>query len=440
MSVPLDRLYHFIKDLSDCDLVIYRWYPHGSKNLQDLLPLEECCAECPTCIHRAFNPAVICHDQEPLDYDLYTLDDIFQASQKTKKKWREFMALDPTDLSFADSARKDKDSIKWFRKMHIRGLLSANVKPTILLHSEKNSTEVEKYKKNGYYPVYIWSHAIIAQDWFRYAAHDPRLKSQTLNYQYDFLIHNRAWQNMREYRLTFAKMIAKQGLEKHCLTKFSFYDSGTYYKEYKFRNPRLDIDHVELESKFYPNTTLSIASADYSTDDYCSSAIEIVLETIFDDSRWHLTEKTCRPLACGKPFILVSTMGSLKFLKSYGFKTWEGLIDESYDNIADPLDRLTAIIKEMTRICNIPVDQKKQFWKSLNDIATYNQQLFFSEKFFESVINEFLLDMQKTIPLVNSNIDLSLLERELTSRVATRYEKHKQHLQNIINYIKNFNN
>lgn len=350
------------------------------------------------------------------------------------------MSLDTSDLSCTDFNEKSKDSIEWFNKMHIRGLLSPNVKPKILLHSEKNSVEVEKYKKKGYYPVYIWSHAIISQDWFRYAAHDPRLKSQTLNYQYDFLIHNRAWQNTREYRLTFAKMIAKQSLEKHCLTKFSFYDSGTYYKEYKFRNPRLDIDHVELESKFCPNTTSSVASADYSTDDYCSSAIEIVLETIFDDSRWHLTEKVCRPLACGKPFILVSTMGSLKFLKSYGFKTWEDLIDESYDNIADPLDRLTAIIKEMTRICNIPVDQKKQFWKSLNDIATYNQQLFFSEKFFESVINEFLLDIQKTIPQVNSNIDLSLLERELTRKIANQSETHKQHLQNIIDYIKNFKN
>ena len=36
MSVPLDRLYHYLADVVNHDLVIYRWAPHGSRKLEDL--------------------------------------------------------------------------------------------------------------------------------------------------------------------------------------------------------------------------------------------------------------------------------------------------------------------------------------------------------------------------------------------------------------------
>ena len=32
MTVPLDRLYNYLESLSDHDIIIYRFYPHGSKN------------------------------------------------------------------------------------------------------------------------------------------------------------------------------------------------------------------------------------------------------------------------------------------------------------------------------------------------------------------------------------------------------------------------
>ncbi len=41
----------------------------------------------------------------------------------------------------------------------------------ILLHSEKNSNEIDKYANSGFIPTYYWSHALIARDWFRYAQH-----------------------------------------------------------------------------------------------------------------------------------------------------------------------------------------------------------------------------------------------------------------------------
>jgi hypothetical protein len=49
-----------------------------------------------------------------------------------------------------------------------------------------------------------------------------------------------------------------------------------------------------------------------------------VAETVFD-TRIHLTEKTLRPIACGHPFILAAGPGSLKYLQTYGFRTFSPL-------------------------------------------------------------------------------------------------------------------
>ena len=70
MSIPLDQLYHFIeniaKEIND-NIVIYHFYPHGSKNIENLQELREDF----TWQDYALNFSIYCHDQEPLNYKLY---------------------------------------------------------------------------------------------------------------------------------------------------------------------------------------------------------------------------------------------------------------------------------------------------------------------------------------------------------------------------------
>jgi hypothetical protein len=131
--------------------------------------------------------------------------------------------------------------------------------------------------------------------------------------------------------------------------------------------------------------------------DYNTSAIEVVLETLFDDSRWHLTEKILRPIACGQPWILAATAGSLKYLQEYGFKTFSPYINENYDSIQDPLDRLQAIVDELKRISLLPLDQKNNLLLQLQDIADYNKKKFFSQEFFDLVIDEFKQNLRTAL-------------------------------------------
>lgn len=63
------------------------------------------------------------------------------------------------------------------------------------------------------------------------------------------------------------------------------------------------------------------------------------------------TEKLIRNLFNKRPFLLMGGQHSLKVLHSLGFRTFDKILfDESYDNIADPMDRLDAVLLENLRI------------------------------------------------------------------------------------------
>jgi hypothetical protein len=218
---------------------------------------------------------------------------------------------------------------------------------------------------------------------------------------HDFLIYNRAWIGTREYRLTFMHELVKQDLQKNCLTSFSSNDNGFDYQDHKFKNPTLAVDLSGLSDYFPPNTHNPIASADYNNNDYACTAIEVVLETLFDDTRLHLTEKTLRPIACGQPFMLMATHGSLQYLRDYGFRTFDGIINETYDTITDPRKRLDAVVQEMLRISSMNRSDKYVLWKQLYEIAKFNQRLFFSKDWQQSISQEFLTNLYRAIGVLD---------------------------------------
>ena len=70
MSIPIDKLYHYIEsiaqDICGDDVIIYRFCPHGSKKLEDLLGLK---AYDP--VQQIIKMPIYCCDQEPLSFMLY---------------------------------------------------------------------------------------------------------------------------------------------------------------------------------------------------------------------------------------------------------------------------------------------------------------------------------------------------------------------------------
>jgi len=364
MNIPLDRLYHYICDIAQevygGPIIIYRFWPHGSKNINNLNFLRVI----DTWYEKLISPLVWCNDQEPLDYEFYKtyLNQHLSEFNHLLKSVGKYSP--PTNLNYH------------------RGIFEKG----LLLHSEKRSNNLKKYQlDNELIPVYYWSHAVIARDWFRYAEHETFQK----NTKKTFLIYNRAWSGTREYRLRFSDLLIEHNLIDQCQTSNNPIDLelNIHYANHKFTNPQWKPIHV-LEDFLQPTTADATSSADFNTNDYNSTDIEVVLETLFDDNRLHLTEKSLRPIACGQPFILAGTQGSLEYIRGYGFKTFNTVWDESYDQIADPEKRLIAIIDLMQQVAAWDQSTKKNKLLQAQEIADYNHQWFFSQDFFNLIINE----------------------------------------------------
>lgn len=86
-----------------------------------------------------------------------------------------------------------------------------------------------------------------------------------------------------------------------------------------------------------------------SMDLYNDSYFELIPETAYKQL-YFITEKTIKPIATMTPFLILSTMGYLNFLRKMGFKTFDGIIDESYDLEERVEDRSRMILDELENI------------------------------------------------------------------------------------------
>lgn len=358
MTVPTDNLYDFVHQVTEKqhwvvyfwpwgnrDLANAKWYHHDFKKITDPINgidykdiiaskifSEELIEQYPYVV-KNLQSVLFCHDQEPLN-------------------WSHYNDTSPYQLNLLVKTREDTGVD--YLNQHLRlNILHNWQKRWILLHSELNSPELEKYEQNNYVGAYWWSHAVISRDWYRYAEYDPSLRPSTD--QTTFLVYCRDVTGSRTYRKTFLDSINRE-LSSYC-------QIGS-----------VNADNVSSDS-----------SASYDSLDFNLTAISVVLETVFDQ-RIHLTEKTLRPIACGHPFILAAGPGSLKLLEHYGFKTFSPWINESYDLESDPDKRLQMIVDEMHRLSTHP--NLSHVIEQCRAVAEYNKRRFFSSDFLHMIANE----------------------------------------------------
>jgi hypothetical protein len=114
---------------------------------------------------------------------------------------------------------------------------------------------------------------------------------------------------------------------------------------------------------------------------YQDAWFNIVMETHFDadaSGGMFLTEKTFKPIKHGQPFFVAGTAGSLAQLKQLGYRTFDHVIDNSYDQEPDSTKRWILLRKSI----QAALDQglENLFADCVDDIR-HNQQLFMASKY-----------------------------------------------------------
>ena len=101
-------------------------------------------------------------------------------------------------------------------------------------------------------------------------------------------------------------------------------------------------------------------------------------------------EKIMIPILFKKPFLNLGPLNGLEILKTYGFKTFDSIIDESYDTEVDLDKRMDMVLDELERLSTIDLNE-------LTPILDYNYNLLldmnknkkkYLKKYFTENIND----------------------------------------------------
>ena len=125
--------------------------------------------------------------------------------------------------------------------------------------------------------------------------------------------------------------------------------------------PALGSFLVESWRALYPKLPLVIdTGGDASTADfhriafgwpYRDAYVNLVTETeVAPDVAPICTEKLIKPMLNLQPFIAVTTAQTLRHLRRLGFKTFGHVVNEGYDEVADPVERMLRIFEQIDRI------------------------------------------------------------------------------------------
>jgi hypothetical protein len=134
-------------------------------------------------------------------------------------------------------------------------------------------------------------------------------------------------------------------------------------------------------------------------DECAESLLYLVTETVATGRRHHLTEKTFKPIALGMPFVIVGTHGSLEYLRSYGFRTFEGIWDESYDLAEDDV-RIERIASLLRSLDELPPEGKQDLFDQAQEVIEHNWNHFYGGGFEAILWNE----LQEMLNGIESNI------------------------------------
>lgn len=278
--------------------------------------------------------------------------------------------------------------------------------PSTVITSEHNSENVNWISNTyGIDCLYYFFHGWAALDWYR--GYDKTFLIKPLRERAPtktFLAPNRIIAGERKHRLEMLYHIFKNGMTHNHIScpavcpaeDISITDASKslldIYPDIQdvFRAQQLPIN-FENETD-HPMHSCWLSLFDQAAD----SLLYLVTETVADGSRHHLTEKTFKPIALGMPFVLVGTQGSLEYLRSYGFKTFGHLWDESYDTITDPHERIRAIASLLKTLCNLSVEERIALFRNAIPAIEHNWNHFYKGG-FEDILWEELQSMLKAL-------------------------------------------
>ena len=271
-----------------------------------------------------------------------------------------------------------------------------------LVTSERNSEEVQ-WACNTYNlkPAYYFFHGWAALDWFRGYNRSflmPDYKDRQI--KKTFIAPNRIVAGERQHRLAMLYNIFKYGMQNNHISCPAVCAGENITIEQAIK-PLLasypDIEEIFAQQQFPINMPGESGSPMHSCwlslfEESAESLIYLVTETVASGRRQHLTEKIFKPICLKMPFVIVGCQGSLAYLRQYGFKTFDHLWDESYDDEIHDDQRIEKIAFTLKAMDILPQDEKQRLFDMAEEVCEHNYNHFYNGG-FEAILWQELNEM-----------------------------------------------
>jgi len=99
------------------------------------------------------------------------------------------------------------------------------------------------------------------------------------------------------------------------------------------------VSPLSADGPWYDLNPDSDSTAIFNHNLYKNSLLSVVTESAYYQPGMFITEKVFKPIVAGHPFIILGQPGILKALRKMGYRTDFHGIDQSYDEIVDPIVR-----------------------------------------------------------------------------------------------------
>lgn len=119
---------------------------------------------------------------------------------------------------------------------------------------------------------------------------------------------------------------------------------------------------------------------------YRNSWYSIVSETNIGSIDF-ITEKTAKCLFGKRIFVCFGSKGHMEFLQQQGFKTFNGIVDESYDTVDDPVTRLRMAWEQVEFLAS---SDPAQLYEKAKDILDHNYQLINNHRVHMEPVKKFI--------------------------------------------------
>ena len=298
---------------------------------------------------------IFLHDQEPIHLDIH-------------------QAL------FDDVARRNQD-LDSGRGARLQGIVT----------SERDSDALDQlceiYDWKSYYYFF---HGWAAMDWFRgydrsflISPPDQRLITHSM------ISPNRIIGGRRDHRVLLMYHLLKNQIERAHVSfpkicPVEHVQAADIAQRWQERYP--DIVDVfktaDLPRNMPGETGHPMHSCWLSLFDQCAeSLVYVVTETVYFGRRNHITEKTFKPICLQMPWILAAPAGSLDYMRSYGFRTFHDVWDESYDQEIDDVVRMEKLSKLIRDLHGLSRAELQQIHRHVQPAVQHNFQHFYGTAF-----------------------------------------------------------